>query len=92
MELSDFIDQNLYEYSVFIREPSALVGQHVSHRFELPDQTFKWYDGTVLKYNEATKTHKLLYEGEETHCLFDLTLDLLNGDLSQLKKSIMILC
>lgn len=34
-----------------------------------------WY------YDAVSKTHELVYQGEEEHCYFDLTLDLLSGDL-----------
>ena len=31
----------------------------------------KWYSGTVIGYNAATKMHEISYEGEDEHCHFD---------------------
>ena len=42
----------------------------------------KWYTGTVLEYDCHVKTHEILYDGEQDHCFFDLTMDLINGDLN----------
>ncbi len=83
-ELSDYI-QSTFESSDFIQNPDSLVGRHISHKFEVEDTSeFKWYHGTILSYNSATKTHEIIYEGEEEHCYFDLSVDLLNGDLKVL--------
>ena len=84
-ELSDYIDQSSSECPEFIRDPSALVGRCITHKFETDDTgEIKWYSGTVLHYDMATKTHEIMYEGEEEYCYFDLTLDILNGDLKVL--------
>ena len=40
----------------------------------------KWYIGSVVDYDYDTKTHKVLYD-EENYYYFDLTMDIINGDL-----------
>ena len=39
------------------------------------------YTGSVVDYDYDTKTHKVLYDGEENYYYFDLTMDIINGDL-----------
>ena len=82
-ELSDFIDQHFSECSNYIRDPTTLVGKHIEHQFVIDDTgNVKWYNGTVLAFDAITKAHVIEYKGEEDHCYFDLTTDLLNGDIS----------
>ena len=83
-EISDYIDQNPCEYSPFIKNPGKLVGRQVNHRFELQNQSFQWFTGTVLDYDAITKMHTVLYEGEDDNCYFNLIQDLLTGDLKLL--------
>ena len=81
-ELSDYIDQHSQELSPFVADPSTLVDQHISHKFEDEETNeVKWYTGTVLGHDCHVKTHEILYDGERDHCFFDLTKDLINGDL-----------
>lgn len=83
-ELCDFIDESVLpaECESFIRNPTSLIGRKVMHRFlEAADGTSTWYSGTVLDYSQCDKTHCLTYEGESENCDFDLTLDLILGDL-----------
>lgn len=81
-ELSHFIDQHSHELSSFISNPSTLVGRQISHKFELEETNeMKWYTGSVVDYDYDTKTHKVLYDGEENYYYFDLTMDIINGDL-----------
>ena len=83
-ELTQYIDENSLQYSAFIKKPSSLVGKQISHKFELSDshQSIEWYNGLILGYDEVRKVHIVMYDDEEeAHCYFDLTLDLLNGDL-----------
>ena len=82
-ELADYIDANPFEYSMFLKDPSSLVGKKISHKFVLPDdvQTTKWYDGVVLGYNPVNKLHTIVYDDEDGESYFDLTSDILNGDL-----------
>ena len=37
--------------------------------------------GTIVNYNTSRKTHELVYDGEEEHCFFNLSIDIVNGDL-----------
>ena len=84
-ELSQYINQNSLECSDLIQDPGALVGRRISHKFILANtKDVKWYNGTILAYDRTTKTHEILYEGEEEHSYFNLTLDLLTGDLKVL--------
>ena len=78
-------DKNTSKSLKFIQNPGSLVGRDVSHKFKV-DETgeIRWYHGTVIGYDLATKLHQIEYEDEEEHCYFDLTLDLLNGDLKVL--------
>ena len=85
-ELSDFIDES--KCSEYIQDPYTLIGRSIRHRFETgacdtctSQMETKWYNGTVLSYDASSKTHEIAYEGEEEHCNYDLTLDLLSGDL-----------
>ena len=84
-ELCDFIDQDVHEMLPFIRDPSTLIGKRICHKFELElTNELKWYCGTVFEYDSHNKTYTILYDGEEDHCFFDLTLDLLIGDIKVL--------
>ena len=59
-----------------------MVGQRVCHKFELEEtQEEQWYYGSVIGYDVATKLHEVIYDGKEEHCHFDLTQDLILGDL-----------
>ena len=83
-ELCDFIDESTLpaECKSFIRNPTSLIGRKVKQRFlDEVGGTPTWYSGTVIDYSHQEKTHCLTYEGESEHCHFDLTLDLLLGDL-----------
>ena len=73
-----------------------MIGKKIHHRFEM-DNTgeVEWYYGTIISYDTTTKTHEIQYEGEEENCYFDLTIDLLNGDIKvlELQKDVsIILC
>uniref|UniRef100_A0A1X7T216 Uncharacterized protein n=1 Tax=Amphimedon queenslandica TaxID=400682 RepID=A0A1X7T216_AMPQE len=80
-ELSNYIDCNLHDLSPYICNPSALVGRRIKHKFIEETKEIEWYIGMVLDYDSDTKAHEVLYDGEVDHCFFDLTMDLLNGDL-----------
>ena len=58
---------------------------HIQHRFEIDNTSeVKWYHGTVIGYNAATKLHEIEYEVEEEYCYFDFKIDILNGDIKVL--------
>lgn len=80
-ELADFIDLNPYEYAEYLQDPSSLVGKRVTHRFELPNYSMKWYEGTVLQFDKDTQQHTLVYEDDDEQYTFNLVIDLLSGDL-----------
>ena len=84
-ELSDFIDAHTSKCSSFIKEPTGLIGTHIQHRFEIDDEgSVKWYCGKIVAFDASTNSHEVQYEGEEEHCFFDLTVDLVNGDIKVL--------
>jgi hypothetical protein len=83
-ELCDFIDESTLptECKSFIRNPTSLIGRKVKQRFlDEVGGTPTWYSGTIIDYSHQEKTHCLTFEGESEHCHFDLTLDLILGDL-----------
>lgn len=70
-ELSQYIHEHPTECSELIQDPSVLVGKHISHKFEIAgSREIRWFGGTVVGYDMATKTHEIVYEGEEEHCFF----------------------
>ena len=78
-ELCEFVDENpLPEH---IRNPTSLVGKKIKHRFLEETGGSTWYFGTVIDYSEQEKTHCLKYEEDSEHYQFDLTIDLILGDL-----------
>ena len=59
-----------------------LVGKNISHKFVLQDTGDEfWYNGFVIDYNHDELHHVIQYEGEEQFQYFDLTVDLIEGDL-----------
>ena len=81
-ELSYFIQHNPAGFS---EDPTSLVGKRISHKFVMEDtREVKWFNGKVISYDPATKTHEIAYEDEDDHCNFDVMLDLYNNDLSVL--------
>lgn len=83
-ELADAIEQDCSNNSEYAKQPSTLIGRQISHRFKVGDSEYKWYRGTVLEYNSMIKMHLVEYDDDEEPSLFDLNIDLLNGDLEVL--------
>ena len=83
-ELADFIDQNS-PFSDVLHNPETLVGRRIIHKFEVDSELgeTKWYSGIIVRYNASAKTHEINYD-EEEHCFFDITIDVINGDLQVL--------
>ena len=80
--LSDFIAENPLD----IPDAASLIGRRICHKFELAEtHQEQWYYGCVLGYDVTTKLHEVIYDGEEDHCYFDLTQDLITGDLKILE-------
>ena len=70
------------EYEHLIRNPLSLVGKSISHKFELEEtRDEKWFRGTVEEYDSGTKLYKIAYEEEDEPCRFDLTQDLIMGNV-----------
>ena len=81
--LSDFLTQN----PTNVPDPTSMVGQRICHKFELEETLEEhWYYGNVIGYDAVTKLHEVIYDGEEEHCRFDLTQDLILGDLKLLES------
>ena len=48
---------------------------------DIEAQERTWFHGFVPTYNDANKLHEIIYDDEDEHCYFDLTQDLVMGDL-----------
>ena len=87
-ELSTFIDNNpqMGESPGIpnLSDPFSLVGREINHRFELESGEQEWFHGIVISYNVATKLYEISYDGEADHQFFDLSTDLLDGDVELL--------
>ena len=83
-ELADFINQERSKNSEFVKDPSTLIGKHISHKFKVGVSKYKWYKGTVITYDPIAKMHHIDYEEDDEPSYFDLNIDLLNGDLEVL--------
>lgn len=62
-------------------DPFSLVGKEINHRFIVESGEEQWFHGSVLSYNSNTKKYDLVYDGETDHQYFDLSEDIINGDL-----------
>lgn len=62
-------------------DPFFLVGKRINHRFIVESGEEQWFHGFVLSYNANTKKYDLVYGGETEHQYFDLSEDIINGDL-----------
>lgn len=80
-ELSDYLDRDFATRPKYVQDPSTMVGKNICHLFEINKMETKWFTGTVLAYDNTTKTHKSKYDGEDDQCQFDLNIDLLSGDI-----------
>lgn len=59
----------------------SFVGKSILHKFILESGKEKWFSGVVVNYNSITRTFEIAYDEEEEHQYFDLTEDILDGDL-----------
>ena len=57
------------------------MGKEINHRFIVESGEEQWFHGSVLSYNSNTKKYDLVYDGETDHQYFDLSEDIINGDL-----------
>ena len=62
-------------------DPFSLIGKRFIHKFMLECGGEEWFDGVITSYNAVNRTHELIYDNEEEHQYFDITEDILNGDL-----------
>ena len=71
-------------FALYFEQSTALVGKRIKQKFQDEDQdpeSCTWYVGTVIDYQISDKTHCIECDGEEEVCYFDLTIDLLTGDI-----------
>ena len=85
-ELTDFVTESSARISpeilLFLKQPTKLIGKRIKQRFEDESgDSESWYSGTVIDYQASDKTHSIKFEGEDDVCIFDLTIDFLNGDI-----------
>ena len=81
-ELADFIADNPHsDAESILGHPSALVGKEILHKFQVDSGEESWFSGVVVSYYVDNNTHEILYDGESEHCHFDLTQDIIDGDL-----------
>ena len=86
-ELTEFIEANpstvlsRLHMQPDIIDPFSLIGKEILHKFRLESGEERCFNGVVLSYNAAAKTHEVVYDGETEHQHFDLTEDILDGDL-----------
>jgi len=79
-ELGRFIDCSSTSHG--FPDGFSLVGKRINHKFELEgSREDKWYSGSVVEYNPVGKLHGIKYDGEEDECHFDITVDIILGDL-----------
>ena len=62
-------------------DPSSLLGKEILYKFQTDSGEESWFSGIVISYNPEENTHEILYDGESEHCHFDLTQDIVDGDL-----------
>ena len=80
-ELADFIGTNPHsDAETVLGDPSSLVEKEILHKFQMDSGEESWFNGVVISYAEDN-THEILYDGESEHCHFDLTQDIIDGDL-----------
>jgi len=80
-ELSLFIDHHESPRATILHDPALLVGSHIQHRFALEDVCHAWFNGFVQGFDGTSNLHEVLYENEDEVCYYDLTQDLIMGDL-----------
>lgn len=79
-EFSRFVGEHPCTEASLIEQPFSLIGRFL-HKFTLQCGGEEWFNGIVISYNTTCKTHELVYDNEEEHQFFDITEDILNGDL-----------
>ena len=81
-DLSVVIAKHDCPITKYVRNPSLLVGCQIKHKFEIPESGEEtWFYGSVMAYDSTKKLHEINYDDEQEHSYFDLTQDLIMGDL-----------
>jgi len=80
-KLSLFIDHDEDPIATILHSPALLVGSHIHHRFALEDGCHTWFNGTMQAFNATSSHYEFLHENEDEIYCYDLTQDLIMGDL-----------
>ena len=65
-----------------MKSPTSLIDKPIKHRFQIDDLgEERWYNGVILKYDDNSKQFEIVYEGDDAHYYFDLSQDVMLGDL-----------
>lgn len=81
-ELSTFIAKDDCPITKYIQNPTLLVGSQIKHKFEIAETGKEaWFYGSVISYDTINKLHEIRYDDEQENCYFDLTQDIIMGDL-----------
>ena len=81
-ELFTFIAKDDCPITKYIQNPTLLVGSQIKHKFEIAETGKEtWFFGSVISYDSINKLHEIKYDDEQENCYFDLTQDVIMGDL-----------
>jgi len=80
-KLSLFIDHDEGPIATILYNPALLVRSCIHHRFALEDGCHNWFNGTVQAFNATSSHYEFLHENEDEIYYYDLTQDLIMGDL-----------
>ena len=65
-----------------MQNPTLLIGSQIKHKFEIAETGKEaWFYGSVISYDMINKLHEIRYDDEQENCYFDLTQDIIMGDL-----------
>ena len=67
--------------ATILSNPMALIGSHIKHKFVTDDSQVKWHKGTIVNYDNEEQVFEIIYEGDDDHYFFDLSQDVMLGDL-----------
>ena len=80
-ELFTFIAKDDCPITKYIQNPTLLVGSQIKHKFEIAETGKETFFGSVISYDSINKLHEIKYDDEQENCYFDLTQDVIMGDL-----------
>ena len=55
--------------------------KEIHHKFQVDSGEESWFSGVVLSYNAQDNTHEIKYDEESETYHFELTQDVIDGDL-----------